>query len=164
MIRLPQSFVVRMEPVAKGRPRTAMRGDRPMIYTPTGTRDAEQTIRDALREQGAQLYPRGVPVELRVTFGVTRPKDAPSREDHPPRRPDLPNYLMLVCDAGTGVLWDDDAQVVRVRCEKVNVTRPRVIVNVGVPMDESRVAPSFLMRWERWVLEQERKRSESWTA
>src|SRR5438045_1033360 len=85
-------------------------------------------------------YPRGVPVALRVTFFVRRPKDTPRREQYTPRRPDLPNYLMLICDVGTGVLWADDSQIVTIDAAKeLTDGTPGLVLVTGVPMTEQPV-------------------------
>lgn len=151
---IAQSFVVDVVPTAKGRGRSRIVNGHPLIYTPDATRSAEKVIRDHLRASGAIFYPRGVPVALRVTFGVARPKDAPRSEHYSPRRPDLPNYVMLVCDAGTGVLWEDDAQLVTIEAVKEHTDRPRIMLAVGVPL--ARPIPTLeyvQMAWERWVVQ-----------
>lgn len=149
---LQQAFSLDVTPTAKGRGRARVVAGRPMIYTAHATRDAEHAIRDQLRAAGAIFYPRGVPVALRVTFAVARPKDVPRSEHYSPRRPDLPNYVMLVCDAGTGVLWEDDSQIVTIEAVKEHMDRPRVLLATGVPL--ARAIPDLLyvrMAWERWV-------------
>lgn len=149
-LHLTQSFTLPWAPTAKGRPRTAVRGGRVIIYTPSVTRNAEARIRMCLMEHKLHFYPRGVPVSMHVVFGLPRPNDAPKREQYPPRRPDLANYLMLLCDAGTGVLWEDDSQVVIIDARKELVGAPRIMLTLGVPMDEN-VAPHMWMGFERTV-------------
>lgn len=147
-----QAFTLNVRPVPKGRGRSRIVDGHPIIYTPNETREAEAEIRELLHAAGAFLYPRGVPVSLRVTFGTQRPKDGPRREHYSPRRPDLPNFLMLVCDAGTGVLWDDDAQIVTVEATKEHMDRPRVILATGVPLVQDVPTAEFTrMTWERII-------------
>lgn len=91
----------------------------PIVYTPTATRKAEAAIRAALIDQGAQLYDRWAPLALEAVFAVAKPKKAAGYLSHSARRPDLTNYLMLLADAGTGVLWRDDAQLAVIRASKL---------------------------------------------
>lgn len=149
-LHLTQSFTLPWAPTAKGRPRTAVRGGRAIIYTPSRTRNAEAAIRLLLMERKLHFYPRGVPVSMHVVFGLARPNEAPKREQYPPRRPDLANYLMLLCDAGTGVLWEDDSQVVMIDARKEYVGSPKIMLTLGVPMVDH-VAPHLSMAYERVV-------------
>lgn len=103
-----------------------MRGGIPFVYTPKETRRAEEAVRRALRDAGAVMYPPGVPLDLMLLFVVRKPVKAPRYLTHPPRRPDLANYVMLASDAGTGVLWHDDAQLAVVVAEKRYGERPAI--------------------------------------
>lgn len=149
-LRLVQSFVLPWTPTAKGRPRTVVRNGRPIVYTPNSTRNAEAAIRLLLIERKVHYYHRGLPVSLHVTFGLNRPNEAPRRELYPPRRPDLANYLMLLSDAGTGILWEDDSQLVMVEAQKLYTATPLVKLTCGVPM-ETGIPLHMLMAWERDV-------------
>ncbi|HEV8421202.1 MAG TPA: RusA family crossover junction endodeoxyribonuclease [Actinomycetota bacterium] len=75
------------------------------------------------------------PLEVRVTFYLPKPKSAPkSRRTWPARKPDLDKLLRALLDPMTGVLFRDDAQIVRLDAAKryadddVLNTRPRVEV------------------------------------
>lgn len=110
-----QSFDLPWEPTAKGRPRATRKG---IVYTPTKTRHAEAAIRYLLVDKGAHLFERAVPLAVAATFYVHRPASAPRRVVLPVKRPDLDQYVKLVLDAGTGVLWHDDAQIVYLQAWK----------------------------------------------
>jgi Holliday junction resolvase RusA-like endonuclease len=65
------------------------------------------------------------PLEMRLVFHVRRPQGhfgrrglLPSAAAYPITRPDLSKYTRAVEDALTGVVWHDDAQVVRQILEK----------------------------------------------
>jgi crossover junction endodeoxyribonuclease RusA len=59
------------------------------------------------------------PVGINLTFGLTRPKSVSVRQrPWPTAKPDLDKLVRAVKDSLTGVLWRDDAQVVRVFAEK----------------------------------------------
>jgi len=92
------------------------------------------------------------PLELRVTFVVERPKghyrtgrfadqlrdDAPS---YPVVKPDSTKLLRCVEDGLNGILWRDDAQIVRQRVEKVYGSPAGAIVRVARVLD---VEPTLL--------------------
>lgn len=83
-----------------------------------------QRIADAAREemaaQGVDLIPSPTPVELHATFAVKRPQRPKSWA--PVVRPDLDHYLRALCDSLSGVLVEDDAQIVSVWVSKVYPT------------------------------------------
>ncbi len=131
-------------PVAKGRPRLGRHG----VYTPKTTSDAEESLQWALRE--ACPVPLEGPLELSVRFCFRYPKswrkaarDAVENGAEPwyMGRPDLDNLLKLLTDAGNGILWKDDAQVVEVKAMKMysvedqTVVFAKVVTSDGNPSD-----------------------------
>lgn len=66
----------------------------------------------------ALAFPRGVPVAIEGTFYVPRPASAPRRVTHPTKKPDLDKLLRALGDALTGIVWQDDSQVVRIAMQK----------------------------------------------
>ncbi len=70
----------------------------------------------ALADQGGTLLE--TPVRLSVSFFLPRPKSLPKRVAAHVKRPDLDKLLRSVGDALTGVLWVDDAQLVRIEGAK----------------------------------------------
>jgi Holliday junction resolvase RusA-like endonuclease len=79
------------------------------------------------------------PLELSVTFYFKRPqswlkarRDAVDDGETPwyMGKPDLDNLVKLVKDAGNGILWRDDAQVVRLDADKVYGPENETIINV----------------------------------
>lgn len=79
------------------------------------------------------------PLELGVWFQFRYPRswtkaarDAVEEGTEPwyTGKPDLDNLLKLVGDAGNGVLWGDDAQVVTVEAHKVYSTESQTIINL----------------------------------
>jgi crossover junction endodeoxyribonuclease RusA len=78
------------------------------------TRPWAALVRDAAHESaGATIvFPRGTPVRLRVIFTLPRPVSLPKRITTHTRKPDLDKLTRAVKDALTGVIWQDDSQVV----------------------------------------------------
>lgn len=72
---------------------------------------AEAVMRDH------QPFERETPVVAQLQFCFRRPKSAKSRT-HPTVKPDLDKLVRGCLDSLTGVVWIDDAQVVRVMTAK----------------------------------------------
>lgn len=126
-----QQFTIPVSPTAKGRPRFRRGAKFVHTYTPKETADAETAIRFWLASHDAQLYPLGLPLAVRLTFGVARPSTAPKRVIHPAKRPDLDQYVKLALDAGNNVLWSDDAQIVAIHATKQFGAPPFVGIEVA---------------------------------
>lgn len=114
-------FRVITDPVAKARPRVAIRGGHAHAYTPAKTQEAEWRIREAFAATfpNHQVWPG--PVRLHVTAWLAMPKSIPKKHRSsalPTRRPDCDNYLKTVLDALNGVAFLDDSQVVTVHLAK----------------------------------------------
>lgn len=106
--------VIPGEPVPKARVRVTGRG----TFTPARTLHAEQALEWALAAAGAVV--RRVPMVLDVDFFLGNK-----------RRVDLDNLWKLVCDAGNGIVWVDDSQIVGVHAFKfVDRERPRTELRV----------------------------------
>lgn len=59
------------------------------------------------------------PLLLSVAFTMPKPKSAPkTRRTWPDRRPDLDKLVRAVMDALTGIVFADDAQVIRLQAAK----------------------------------------------
>lgn len=76
-------------------------------------------------------------LELRLTFYVPRPKShyganglRPSSPLYPTKRPDVTKLIRAVEDALTGIVWRDDAQVVRQHATKLYGEPARAEVKV----------------------------------
>ena len=105
-------------PRAKGRPRSKMLpGGRMISYTPRETATAERDIRTLLVVRRPICYPADVPLDVSIHFRM-RPPERRIRE-HPTTKPDLDNLAKTVLDACNGILWADDAQIVRLTLTKV---------------------------------------------
>ena len=111
---MPYSITLDVVPVAKGRPRLG----NGRAFTPAKTRLAEAEIRKQIEAQPHPTYEG--PVGVILKFYLPRPK----KPKHllPIVRPDLDNYAKLVLDAVNGILWEDDSQVVGLKCAKLYVT------------------------------------------
>lgn len=121
-------------PVAQGRPRAARWRAKDgrtgvSLRDPAKSRDWKGRAQIHMLEELSScgflppLHGAGVPVFLRVEVFFPCPvSDYRKREPRPQRphtkRGDLGNVLKAVEDAGTGVLWLDDAQIHRIEASK----------------------------------------------
>ena len=114
-------FLVHGVPAPKG----SLRGfipkgwTRPVLTSTTGPRLkdwAHSVSVCALQARGQQTIITGA-VMLEAIFFFDRPKSARKRM-HVTVRPDVDKVLRSTCDALTGILFNDDAQIVRMIGEK----------------------------------------------
>ncbi len=111
-------ITIATEPVAKGRPRVTLSQGHFRTYTPEKTLIAQDFIKARLLRHREQAFPAGVPLRLTCTFYRTKSRYLPKRETLPFRKPDTPNFVSLICDAMTSVLYDDDAQLTTIVARK----------------------------------------------
>ena len=122
------TFFVPGEPVGKGRPRVFVnkRTGRAHGVTPGKTRTYEGIVRTMAMEamKGNPPWESGVNLELKFLFAI--PQSWPDWKIRlaklgavlPTTNPDWDNASKAVVDACNGVVWRDDAQIVRVRVAK----------------------------------------------
>lgn len=122
-----------MIPVAKGRPKVAVRNGKAHGYTPAKTRKAEKSIADQIEEQGLKPIDENVPIMLNITFFLPRPTTGKAKKRlYPTVKPDLDNLEKLLLDGCSA--WFRDQQVVDVRKSKryaENGSEPRIVMEVN---------------------------------
>jgi Holliday junction resolvase RusA-like endonuclease len=114
----PQSFEIPWEPTAWARPRAVVQNGRARFFTSSRARGAVVAIRLVLMQGAARMYPAKTPLTMRAVFRVRRPLSARRGEIYPATRPDIDAYIKLLMDAGTGVLWQDDAAIAHIDATK----------------------------------------------
>lgn len=113
-------------------------------YTPAETRNAEAFVKLLATQAmaGRAVYAGPLSVALVAWFEV--PASASKKRkaamlDHqvfPTGKPDADNLLKLYGDALNGIVWKDDAQIVRCSVRKVYGSPARVELSI-VPLDEA---------------------------
>jgi Holliday junction resolvase RusA-like endonuclease len=98
-------------------------------------RDWRNAVSQAARVAMAQAGARSIegPVAISVTFCLPRPKRLKGHMEPHITRPDLDKLLRSCCDAMSGILFADDAQVVFVTMSKQYAevgAQPRAVVTV----------------------------------
>jgi Holliday junction resolvase RusA-like endonuclease len=117
----------------KGRPRFG----KGFAHTPERTRNAEAWVRSC----AAQAWPAAPldgPLSITLDIGVPVPRswakkrqaDALAGAIFPTARPDLDNQLKLIGDACNGILWRDDAQIVRAVVSRRYAETPAAVLKV----------------------------------
>lgn len=111
-----QEFWISTIPSGQARPRFARMGKFVKTYDPAQSKgyklDIKYQVMDAhpIKMQG--------PLTMKVDFMMPRPKahygskglkqNAPFYHE---KKPDIDNLIKAICDALTGILWDDDTQI-----------------------------------------------------
>ena len=151
MTAKPVTIVVTGEPVAKGRGRAAvLQTGRAIIFTPKNTRKWEADARQVARlEMGSRLPMTGpVHIDIRVVFVPAKSwpdwkrNMAISHEIAHTTKPDIDNLAKSMKDALNGIVYDDDAQIIRSVCVKEYGPQAMVVATVtpvgGLPCQVSR--------------------------
>jgi Holliday junction resolvase RusA-like endonuclease len=133
-VTLPIFFTVPGVPVAKGRPRLTTIGGKARAFTPAKTVLYEQLVALAAQRAIGGAGPLEGALSVTVTAFLPVPaswsrkkRDAALAGDiRPTSRPDTDNYLKAALDGMNGIVYRDDAQVVRVVAAKFYGTAPEL--------------------------------------
>ena len=114
------TFHVPGQPVAKGRPRSFVRGGKIGHHTPEKTIRYESTVALAAQQAMAGAEMIEGPVQLSIIASFLIPQSWSERKKTqaangdvmPCGRPDLDNVAKAISDACNGIVWRDDSQVV----------------------------------------------------
>lgn len=133
------AFTIPGQPVAKGRPKFARRGAHVVAYTPAKTASYENLVKMAAAEAMGSVQPTGAPLALTVTLNLQIPASwskkrrasAAAGAICATKKPDADNVLKGIKDGCNGIVWADDAQVVRIMLEKRYSETPSAVVEVA---------------------------------
>lgn len=123
------TFTIPGNPVAKGRPRFAMRGIKAVTYTPDKTRIWERAAKIIIKAGMKGKPPLEGPVHVDICFGMPKPKKL--KRQYPTVTSDIDNFVKNGFDAMNGIVFVDDAQVVMLVARKVYSDDPGVVINVS---------------------------------
>jgi len=121
------TYLVEGNPVGKGRPKFARRGNFVSTYTPTKTRDYEDLIKDAARKAmgSAEVLETPVTVAIYITvpipasYSKKRTEACLSGSERPIKKPDIDNVAKCFLDAMNEIVYKDDTQVLTLHITKV---------------------------------------------
>lgn len=126
------------EPVGKGRPRFARRGNFVSTYSPQKTKTYEDEIRMMAKAAMGASEPLETPVTVAIyirvgipaSFSKQKRKDALSGILKPTKKPDLDNVAKCFLDSMNEIVYLDDKQVINLHVTKVYAETPAVEVMV----------------------------------
>jgi len=132
------TFTIPGQPVAKGRPKFARRGAHVVAYTPAKTASYENLVKLAASTAMRGSEPTARPVALQVTLNLQVPASWSNKRRAAAvagticatKKPDADNVLKGIKDGCNGIVWADDAQVVRIMIEKRYSETPSAVVHV----------------------------------
>lgn len=138
-------FEIPGQPVAKGRPRFARRGNFVATYTPEKTVNYENLVKMAASNAMKSLAPTTKPVDVFIQLNLQIPeswsklkkKKALLNDIRATKKPDIDNMIKAIKDGCNGIVWKDDSQVVSILAVKRYSEMPRAIVVIEEASGES---------------------------
>lgn len=133
-------FTVAGEPVAQGRPRFSTRGSFVKAYDPAKSKDYKAYVKlvaaAAMNERSLKPFDGAISVDIKAFVSVPKSKSKKFREAaliceiRPTKKPDCDNIAKILLDAMTGIVYEDDKQIVKLSVEKYYDEVPRVEVAI----------------------------------
>jgi Holliday junction resolvase RusA-like endonuclease len=120
-------FDVDGTPVPKGSKTAFVVGGRAVLTDGrrAGARAASKSWREAVAEaargwleRNGRPAPIDAPIEVNLQFRLARPASAPKRVTRPAKKPDLDKLCRHALDSLTGLVYADDARIVRLVASK----------------------------------------------
>lgn len=119
-------FHVPGNPVAKGRPRFARRGNFVSTYTPAKTKDYEAKVRGLAMEAMQGRSPLDTPIvavikilmPVPASYSKARRQACLDTREMPTKKPDWDNVAKAITDSLNGIVYVDDCQIVSVYITK----------------------------------------------
>lgn len=119
-------FQVPGDPVAKGRPRFARRGNFVSTYTPAKTKDYEARVRELAIEAMEGRSPLDTPIlaiikicmPVPASYSKARRQACLDTREMPTKKPDWDNVAKAITDSLNGIVYVDDCQIVSVYITK----------------------------------------------
>ena len=119
-------FSIPGQPVAKGRPKFARRGNFVTAYTPAKTVSYENLVKLAASNAMAGRAPSARPIAMEVCLWMQIPASWSNKKRAAAvagavmatKKPDADNCLKGLKDGCNGIVWRDDAQVVSIILQK----------------------------------------------
>jgi crossover junction endodeoxyribonuclease RusA len=131
------SFIVYGEPIPQGSMRAFLpKGWKRPIVTADNKRtkpwrqDVKAAALEAVEKAKIPLMGRSVAVSIACNFYFTRPKSAKKSITHKTTKPDCDKLGRAILDALTGVVFEDDSQVVSLSLLKDFAPRPHAQISV----------------------------------
>ena len=134
------NFVIPGSPIGQGRPKFSTINGHAKAYDPEKSRNYKAYVRmlatQAMKETGFERIDGPCSVLINAFFEVPKSKSKRFREaalkgaERPTKKPDADNIVKAIQDALNGLVYKDDAYIVRLACQKFYSDNPRVEVFV----------------------------------
>ncbi|WP_346709028.1 RusA family crossover junction endodeoxyribonuclease [Limosilactobacillus oris] len=130
-------FTFDIEPTPQLRPRVSSRGGYVRVYDPPKVANFKRILCSLAVHQYARPPLLGA-LSVSLTFyrpvqksiSKTERERRLSNRSKPVVKPDTDNYIKSTLDALNGILWHDDAQIVKITGEKRYSDHPKITVSV----------------------------------
>jgi len=109
-------IIIPTEAVPKARARVVVKDGRARGYTPAKTAEYEEYLSWLFKSECPAPFEKGVPLRVELVCYLKKPKRC--KNEYPVGRPDWDN-LAKTLDAGNGILWHDDSQIVTALVRKL---------------------------------------------
>lgn len=141
-VRAHEAVTIVIPGDAKGKQRPRFSTQNGRAFTPSATRTREGIIASLAMDAMADRPAFTSSVEMELTATLPVPKSWPKKRqaaalagtERPAKKPDLDNIAKLVWDALNGIVYADDAQVVRLKATKVYGATAETVVTIR-PLD-----------------------------
>lgn len=130
-------LIIYGEPQPQGRPRFSRRGNFVTTYDPPKSKAYKALVK---RQALAQWHSEPLQGALACKVKVYRPiqKSGSKRQKElkeagvirPVQKPDVDNYFKGVTDPLTGIVWEDDNQIVHAEIDKYYSNEPRIELEI----------------------------------
>lgn len=130
-------FTFEIEPTPQLRPRVSSLGGYVRVYDPPKVKNFKSILRSLASSQYTRPPLLGA-LSVSLTFyrpvqksiSKTERERRLSNESKPVVKPDTDNYIKSTLDALNGVLWHDDAQIVKLVSEKRYGESGKIVISV----------------------------------
>ena len=147
------SFELKVEPCAKARAKTTWHNGKVWSYTPKKSRDAEDSIKDAILPYTKEKFPADTPLLMTCEFYRTKPTGLSKKVTMPYKNPDVDNYYKSLDCLSKAVtrhgavddnyLIPDDGQITTLIIAKRWTTREYGYILVTIEIDSLSYASSI---------------------
>lgn len=130
-------LIIYGEPVAQGRPRFSRRGNFVTTYDPPKSKAYKALVKcQALTQWHNDPLQGALACKVKVYRSIQ--KSGSKREKalkeagkiRPTKKPDVDNYFKGVTDPLTGIIWEDDNQIVEATISKYYSNEPRIELEI----------------------------------
>ncbi len=105
------------DPVEQARPRMTTAGGYPRLYDTKRVGDYKAYVKATIAANRPMELLMG-PLGMNISVRVQRRKSWPKKKLYPDTKPDLDNYIKLICDCLEGIVYPNDSRIVSLHALK----------------------------------------------